>query len=65
MAPLDPLGAAEETLERRHFGTRALPASPKSMNIGLRNEELGQLSCVPGPALKGRLGTTVEFFCTL
>jgi hypothetical protein len=39
-----------------------LLASRKSMNTGYKNQWLGQWSWVPGPALKGRPGTTGEFF---
>ena len=39
-----------------------MPASPESKNTSLRSQELGQCSWVPGSALKGRPGTTAEFF---
>jgi DNA gyrase/topoisomerase IV subunit B len=35
------------------------------MNNSLRSQGLGQFSWVPGSALKGRPGTTAEFFRTL
>src|SRR5260370_36040558 len=44
------------------FRGAALPAIPESMSTGLRNQRLGRCSWVPGSALKGRPGTTAEFF---
>jgi hypothetical protein len=35
------------------------------MNTSLSNQELGRCSWVPGSALKGRPGTTAEFFSIL
>jgi hypothetical protein len=51
-------------LMRRYSGARALPASPESRNTCFRRQWIGWCSWVPGPALKGRPGTTAEFFTT-
>jgi hypothetical protein len=59
------LAGCERTPEFGHFGARALLASPKSMNTGYKNQDLAQWSWIPGPALKGRPGTTGEFFRSL
>ena len=56
------LAGCARTLGCRRSGARALPASPESMNISLINQGLGRCSWVPGSALKGRPGTTAEFF---
>jgi hypothetical protein len=44
---------------------RGLAREPETMNTALRNQGLGRCSWVPGSALKGRPGTTAEFFRSL
>ena len=51
--------------EHRHFGARALPASPESKNTDQRNQWLGLCSWVPGSPVTGGPGMTREFFSTL
>ena len=52
-------------LDCGHSGARALHTSPESKNTDLRKQRLGLCSWVPGLTLKGRPGTTAEFFNTL
>jgi hypothetical protein len=60
-----PSSRVRKNADGGHSGAWALPASPESKNTDLRNQWLGLCSWVPGPALKGRPGTTPEFFRTL
>jgi hypothetical protein len=46
-------------------GARALPASLESRNTCFRSQWVGWCSWIPRPVLKGRPGTTAEFFRNL
>src|SRR5690242_9754125 len=60
-----PPAGCGKTPESSSFRGAGFAREPESMHAGSRNQRLGRCSWVPGSALKGRPGTTAEFFRSL